>query len=239
MKHDWADRHLAAPPRVELRVVEDAGLLQHGALLDAEERRVVLCSSNQASEQSASRNGDGRRDPRRNAPDLGRCKRGSGHIHARTGTRAHTHNPRRARARNGGTGRERQTRGADARARARTFLVEVVVLLHDERLRHGCGCCRGDARAREGARAGGGGARGFPRGPGGGLAGFGVEEARSLQEWRSVRHGSESGAGKGLVGGERGEGYTTLPVVEQRFLSFGCNSTVDTDALILDHIIYY
>jgi hypothetical protein len=24
--------------------VEDAGLLQHGALLDAEERRVVLCS---------------------------------------------------------------------------------------------------------------------------------------------------------------------------------------------------
>lgn len=54
----------------------------------------------------------------------------------------------------------------------------------------------GATRAREGARAGGG-ARGFPRGPGGGLAGFGVEEARSLQEWRSVRHGSESGAGKG------------------------------------------
>lgn len=54
----------------------------------------------------------------------------------------------------------------------------------------------GATSAREGARAGGG-ARGFPRGPGGGLAGFGVEEARSLQEWRSVRHGSESGAGKG------------------------------------------
>jgi hypothetical protein len=100
--------------------VEDAGLLQHGALLDAEERRVVLCSSNQASEQSASRNGDGRRDPRRNAPDLGRCERGSGHIHihARTGTRTHTHTTGGARARNGGTGRERQTRGADARARA-------------------------------------------------------------------------------------------------------------------------
>jgi hypothetical protein len=33
--------------------------------------------------------------------------------------------------------------------------------------------------------------------------------------------------------------YTTtlpLPVVEQRFLSFGCNSTVDIDALTLDHI---
>lgn len=139
VKHDWADRHLAASPRVELRVVEDAGLLQHGALLDAEERRVVLCSSNQASERSANRNGDGRRDPRRIAPNLGRCERGSGHIHART------HNRRRTRAqrRNGA----RQTRGADARAR--TFLVEVVVLLHDERLRHGCGCgcCRGDARA--------------------------------------------------------------------------------------------
>jgi len=36
-------RHLAASARVELGVVEDAGLLQHGALLDAEERRVVLC----------------------------------------------------------------------------------------------------------------------------------------------------------------------------------------------------
>jgi hypothetical protein len=79
------------------------------------------------------------------APDRARsralrlCERGSGHIHART------HNRRRTRAqrRNGA----RQTRGADARAR--TFLVEVVVLLHDERLRHGCGCgcCRGDARA--------------------------------------------------------------------------------------------
>lgn len=120
MKHDWADRHLAAPPRVELRVVEDAGLLQHGALLDAEERRVVLCSSNQASEQSASRNGDRCRDPLRNAPDLGRCERGSGHIHihARIGTHTDTHTTGGARARNGGTGRERQTRGADARAHA-------------------------------------------------------------------------------------------------------------------------
>jgi hypothetical protein len=54
MKRDWADGHLAASPRVELGVMEDAGLLQHGALLDAEERRVVLCSSNQASSQLAS-----------------------------------------------------------------------------------------------------------------------------------------------------------------------------------------
>jgi hypothetical protein len=38
-------RHLAASARVELGVVEDAGLLQHGSLLDAEERRVVLCSA--------------------------------------------------------------------------------------------------------------------------------------------------------------------------------------------------
>jgi len=54
VKRDWAGGHLAASPRVELRVVEDAGLLQHGALLDAEERRVVLCSSNQPSKQSVS-----------------------------------------------------------------------------------------------------------------------------------------------------------------------------------------
>lgn len=41
--------HLAATARVELRVVEDAGLLQDGALLDPEERRVVLCSSSSSS----------------------------------------------------------------------------------------------------------------------------------------------------------------------------------------------
>jgi len=62
VKRDWAGGHLAASPRVKLRVVEDAGLLQHGALLDAEERRVVLCSSNQASSQLGSRNGEGRGD---------------------------------------------------------------------------------------------------------------------------------------------------------------------------------
>jgi hypothetical protein len=45
-------RHLAASARVELGVVEDAGLLQHGSLLDAEERRVVLCGTDkQASGQ--------------------------------------------------------------------------------------------------------------------------------------------------------------------------------------------
>jgi hypothetical protein len=170
--------------------VEDAGLLQHGALLDAEERRVVLCSSNQASERSANRNGDGRRDPRRIAPDLGRCDSASADLG--TYTRAHTTGG--AHARNEGTGRDRLealTRAhAPSSSRSSSFFTT-----------SGCAMAAaaaavGATRAREGARAGGG-ARGFPRGPGGGLAGFGVEEARSLQEWRIVRHGSESGAGKG------------------------------------------
>jgi hypothetical protein len=60
MKYDCADRHLAASTSVKLRVVEDAGLLQHGALLYAQEWRVVLWGSNQASEQSANSNGEGR-----------------------------------------------------------------------------------------------------------------------------------------------------------------------------------
>ncbi len=48
--------HLAATACVELRVVEDAGLLQDGALLDPEERRVVLCSSSSSSKRERSIN---------------------------------------------------------------------------------------------------------------------------------------------------------------------------------------
>jgi hypothetical protein len=94
MKYDCADRHLAASPRVELRVMEDSGLLQHGALLYAQEWRVVLCSSNQASQQSAKSNGEERGNPGRIAPDLGRGEHRSGHIHARTNARKGTHNRR-------------------------------------------------------------------------------------------------------------------------------------------------
>jgi hypothetical protein len=68
--------------------VEDAGLLQHGSLLDAEERRVVLCGdSEQASKRSVGRsnaNGHGRGgDPGRIAPDLGPGGRKSERARAR------------------------------------------------------------------------------------------------------------------------------------------------------------
>jgi hypothetical protein len=66
-------------------------------------------------------------------------------------------------------------------------------------------------------------------------------------EWRrrgAYRNGEACGMDLNLAPGKETEGareerVTTtlpLPVVEQRFLSFGCNSTVDIDALTLDHI---
>jgi hypothetical protein len=39
--------HLGASTHIELEIVEDAGLLQHGSLLDAKEWRVVLCGDNE------------------------------------------------------------------------------------------------------------------------------------------------------------------------------------------------
>jgi hypothetical protein len=142
-------------------------------------------------------------DPERIAPDLGPVGRRS--VLARQ---------QRTRVR--GAGRKEGRRGA----RVLTFLVEVVVLLHDERLRHG----REWRSGRRGESALG---RGKARAAAaawvvavGAFAGFGVKdygrkrETEALQECRSGgRHGSESGTRQTVR-------------LERVFLSFRCKSTV-------------
>lgn len=141
--------------------------------------------------------------PCRIAPDLGPGERRSER------PRGHTQPQARARAHQSESGEEISGGERRRHRRAPTFLVEVVVLLHDERLRHGRGCCRGG-----GARAG---KAPEPGGAGGGEAAERGVRGERWPRWIRSDEGRGGGGGAGAYRSRDGEaGGMDLNLVWQR-----------------------